>query len=248
MSLLVAFGYLPQGNQRAPSQPIMTAKHLLRSVSVLLWLGVGSMVADAQTDTTSDFQFRLNTEFRQIYLSGLGVFPTFPRVKLPSNVYRDSRFQQSNPPQLTDNPLLHSACYAMFEAELSLHDRFYIQMKPVFEQRGISYGILNTRAMATYLRARASYHDNIRFLNDTLSITLTVGDLPLNKLHQGLKIWNIDMQGTSSEMKYRNLSYRMHHLGDLLYWIGIGIGDLRTHSLRWESNSTKTGHSARGRY
>ena len=41
------------------------------------------------------------------------------------------------------------------------------------------------------------------------------------------------MQGTSSEIKFRNLSYSIHHLGDLMYWIGLNINDLHTHSIRW---------------
>ena len=140
---------------------------------------------------------------------------------------------------VTDNPLIHGAFYARIKSETSYNKKYSLKLDLVVEDRGMSYGINDLNKIVVFPIYQFGFVDKYKFLNDSLRIALHVGSFINNKLHNGLKIYNVDTQGSDLTLEWRNFNFNLHEVGDLSFGIGLALADYTDVSLGYNVKLSK---------
>jgi hypothetical protein len=102
------------------------------------------------------------------------------------------------------------------------------------EHRGMSYGLNDLNNIVIFPLYKFDFHESYFLLRDSLKISFQQGCFTNNKLHQGLKIYNIDTQGINLRFDWNNLTFQIHDVADLSYGIGLDLEELTDVSLLYK--------------
>jgi hypothetical protein len=134
---------------------------------------------------------------------------------------------------LTDNPLLHGALYAHFILD-ARSAGFRLYTKVITEHRGTSYGTYATDNIAVMPTLFVSVDTSFAIGGESFGIDIEGGNYEDHKLHEGLTIYNIDVQSYHMHLNWRNLKLSLDHIGDLVAGIGLNIDDQQDYTLSLE--------------
>ncbi len=146
-----------------------------------------------------------------------------------TNEFGQTQHKQNN--MLTDAPLYHGAFYGLIKTKTSFKNKYSFLLDLMVEDRGISYGINDVNKFMVYPIYQFQLNEKIRIFSDSLKIAIAAGSFMNNRLHQGLKIYNIDTQGSDISLQWKNLSLQFHKVGDLSYGVGLALEELTDYSL-----------------
>lgn len=129
---------------------------------------------------------------------------------------------------ITDNPFQHGAMYAAVKTRTRFAGKVELKADLYGEYRGFSYGSFNKENTIVYPVISVSFKDSFRVGNGHLKIRGETGQYLNEKVDEGLMIYNVDLQGTKLETRYKNSELALAIYGDLSNAIGLGIDDLYT--------------------
>ena len=134
---------------------------------------------------------------------------------------------------VTDNPLFHGAAWLEAGGTFSPFGGFAADLSLYAEHRGISYGVNSRNAIFVTPRYKLRLDTNFHLLNRRFDLGVHVGDTRNARMHEGLIIEHIDVQGSHFYLGYGKLRFEYTKIGDLLNQIGLNINDLDDFSLYW---------------
>lgn len=134
---------------------------------------------------------------------------------------------------VTDNPLFHGAAWMEVGGTFSPFGGLAADLALYAEHRGISYGVNSRDAIFVVPRYKLRLDSNYHVFNEKIDLGIHVGDTRNARLHEGLIIENIDVQGSHFYLGYGKLRLEYTKIGDLLNQIGLNINDLDDFSLYW---------------
>lgn len=202
---------------------------------ILLYLASSNVVFSQKIDTSKvKLTFKNESQLRH---QGVTSEPYDQKIHTDhvSDIYGnpvEPRFEK-----VTDEPFRHAAFYTLLSSKAELYDKYSIDLDLLFEHRGISYGIYSTDNIVAYPYYKFGLDDDINILNQKFEIKAEIGSFRNVKVHQGLKIYNIDFQGADASITWRNLKLQFIHIGDLGNGIGLGLDELYDYSLGYKVNT-----------
>ena len=107
-------------------------------------------------------------------------------------------------------------------------------MELIVEHRGMSYGINDLNNIVVFPIYKFDFNEKYNFINDTLKISLKVGCFMNNKLHHGLKIYNLDTQGANLKFDWGKFNFQFHDVADLSFGVGLELEELSDFSLGYK--------------
>ena len=172
-------------------------------------------------------KFNLNFEFGNYYVTKLNAKLNENNLLLPKDIIktRQKNYPNYNPERSLDNPLLHSAFYVDLMGHVKITDSTIIDFNLLAEHRGLSYGVYNTENVILMPQFRIHGHETLPILNRQVSLHGDFGNKRKASIHEGLVIYNIDVQGIDFNLSYKKLNFRIFHISDLKQGIGLNIDD-----------------------
>jgi hypothetical protein len=146
-----------------------------------------------------------------------------------SNIWGSRVFPQSN--MVTDNPLFHGAFYSLIKSETSVHSKYKLDLDLLLEHRGMSYGLYDMNNVVIFPYYKFIIPENVNLLGDSLNILLHFGSFMQGKIHEGLKIYNIDYHGFICKLDWRRFFFQYYQIGDLSWGIGLRLEELYDYSI-----------------
>jgi len=158
-------------------------------------------------------------------------------VKLPDYLkarrkYSDLalKYRKLQDETLTDNPLLHAATFN----ELSIRARnrgFMINARAILEHRGFSCGVYNTENSIVYPKFTIAADSSFNLYGEEFHFGLSLGNYDNIKEGEGLTLYNIDLQGIRTYLRWGRIQLRVDMFGDLSGTYDLDIDDLGVYSL-----------------
>lgn len=161
-----------------------------------------------------------------------------PLTKVPEELY-DSRYGiDTNNDGITDLPLsyyypdryifdvpqLHGAMHTEFGATIKASG-MGLKFSLLAEHRGMSYGVFNLGKMYLVPKYQFWLDTSFSIFGEKFGFGITNGNFDNFKLHDGLMIYNLDMQGSTWWVRWKNLTIAYQKIGDLAVGIGLNVGD-----------------------
>lgn len=125
----------------------------------------------------------------------------------------------------TDDPLFHGAFSLSFHVHSQITKSISLEGRAVFEDRGFSYGAYNPEIMAIFPQIKLKYHKGFLLKNDSLILKFDFGNFVDFRFGEGLTLYNIDLQGDITNLRFKNFNLKFLHVYDLYQSIGLNIND-----------------------
>ncbi len=181
-------------------------------------------------------QFDIDLEAKTLYQT---LFPNSNFEFIADNVtneFGQTQYRQHN--NLTDAPIYHGAFYGLFKTKTSLNNKYSLLLDLMVEDRGISYGPNDMNKFVVYPIYQFEINEKFRFFSDSLKVSIKAGSFVNNRLNEGLKIYNIDTQGSDVLLKWKNMFLQFHKVGDLSYGVGLALEELTDYTLGYNLKFT----------
>ncbi|HVK39019.1 MAG TPA: hypothetical protein VNA88_10835 [Candidatus Kapabacteria bacterium] len=146
--------------------------------------------------------------------------PSDPSVREPRDV------DQSVVASVGDHPLYHGATYARVGANIAVVPGASVDGEIVAEHRGVSYGVYAVDEMIVFPRVLLSFDTTFTIAGEPLRAIAQAGHFSDVRWGEGLTFYNMDGQGSNIELGWRWVRIWRRQIGDALYGIGLGIGDV----------------------
>lgn len=140
-----------------------------------------------------------------------------------------------------DQPLQHGVGWIEFNTNYNRYG-FNISADIIGEHRGLSYGVFDKNNFIVYPRILLGFDSNFTIFNQKFYAGVSVGHYVNKKIMEGLQIYNMDWVGNEFYLKWKNLKITYNTIGDLMYWIGLNIGDGNILSLKYEDLEIMKGY------
>jgi len=207
-------------------------------VLLINFILISNICAENKTDS-SDLQCKVDIEAQSFY-------QMVKFLRNSNNICADvtsnrwGNAQTPNYETVTDNPLVHGAFYARIKSETSYHKKYALNLDLVVEDRGMSYGINDLNKIVLFPIFQFSFNEKYKFMHDSLHVALRVGSFINNKLRNGLKIYNVDTQGSDLTLDWKNFNFNVHEVGDLSWGTGLALEDFTDVSLGYNLKLSNT--------
>lgn len=143
-----------------------------------------------------------------------------PQLKYPLILSNGKEYYIRN-----DNPLVHGATSFLTTASY-IKGGFKADLGMIAEHRGFSYGVYNKAFINIFPRYKFSFGDTLKIFGQELIGRASSGFDRSYTAYKGLTIQELDIQGTTIEIRYKDLKVQYRKIGDLFQGIGYGINDL----------------------
>jgi hypothetical protein len=175
----------------------------------------------AEKNDSSSFTLSFNTE-AQLFHQG------YKYQEINADHVSDIKGNWVSPPSrwLTDNPLFHGAFYALFNTRATAYEKYSLDLDLLMEHRGMSYGFYDMDNVVFFPYFMFSLHDNYKILNEIFTVKLQTGSFREGKVHEGLKIYNLDYHGAKFKFSWRDVFFTYNHIGDLAHGDGLRLEEL----------------------
>ncbi len=137
---------------------------------------------------------------------------------------------------VSDNPLFHGAFYALIKSKTSYKNKYDLELDILLEHRGMSYGVYDMENVVILPIYNFSFNEKLKLLNSELKVSFQLGNFLNNKVHQGLKIYNLDTQGSDLILSWKKLFLKYHQIGDLSRYIGLNLEETYDLSVGFSAN------------
>ena len=126
---------------------------------------------------------------------------------------------------ILDNPQYHGAAYIDIDALFKPIPGISILAGLTMENRGISYGLRDTRNNIVLPRYQLGIDTTLKFGDESLNVKIYAGDFRDTTIDEGLFFANADIQGAMVRFEWNNLAYRHWKVGDAFAGLGLNIND-----------------------
>ncbi len=126
---------------------------------------------------------------------------------------------------ITDNPLMHGATYLDFAFHGTVIAGLKLNATITAEHRGASYGVYSTDAIVIYPRMNLFIDTSVTLWNERFILHASIGNYDNLRVGNGLMFYNIDVQGSSYSVQWRNIRFEYQKIGDAEFGNGLGIND-----------------------
>ncbi|MBD3179997.1 MAG: hypothetical protein GF417_10575 [Candidatus Latescibacteria bacterium] len=141
-----------------------------------------------------------------------------------------SRHPELHQNTLTDNPLIHAATFN----EISMEARrcgLKITSRLLMEHRGMSCGVYNMENTALIPKLNISADSSFSLSGEEIHFGLSAGNYDNITIGKGLTLYNIDLQGICSYLRWGRVKAGYNSFGDLVGSYDIMINDAAYYSL-----------------
>ncbi len=199
---------------------------------ILIQNNISSQV---KKDSTA-LRFDIDLEAKMLFQNMYGVSNYNYNADIVTNEFGQAQYRQYN--YLTDAPLYHGAFYGLFKTKTSFKNKYSLLLDLMVEDRGISYGANDINKFVVYPIYQFEINEKFRFFSDSLKVSIKAGSFVNNRLNEGLKIYNIDTQGSDILLDWKNIFFRFHVVGDLSHGVGLALGELTDYSIGYNLRVT----------
>ncbi|MDT3739070.1 MAG: hypothetical protein RO257_06155 [Candidatus Kapabacteria bacterium] len=123
-----------------------------------------------------------------------------------------------------DSPLWHGIGWIEFNTQYKNYG-FNICADLIGEHRGMSYGVFDKNNIIVFPRILLGFDSSFVLFGQKFNAGVSVGHFSDKRIMEGLQIYNMDWIGNEFYLKWNHLKLSHNTIGDLMYWIGLNIGD-----------------------
>lgn len=171
--------------------------------------------------------------------SGLHLFAFDPtkEIRIDKEIFRRRRTQSIFRPNysVSDNPNFHAASYAGLKVGTSYKNKYKLHTLFFVEDRGASYGTNDLDNIVFFPAFTFEIMDTFKVLNQQFELDISMGNLLKHQIDNGLKIYNVDVQGVDIKIIHKNFFAQYHQIGDLSFSIGLGIEEFYNYGFGYEN-------------
>ncbi|MCG8701615.1 MAG: hypothetical protein MI922_26420 [Bacteroidales bacterium] len=133
-----------------------------------------------------------------------------------------------------DNPMHHGAFYGLVQTQTSYKKKYSLLLDLLLEDRGISYGFTDMDNIVVLPLYQFEIREKLELFHPSIDVYMKAGTLLNHKIHNGLKIYNLDVQGWHLKAKWKNMFLEYNQVGDASFHVGLNLGELYEISLGYE--------------
>lgn len=177
---------------------------------------------------STDLQFLFNIEAQSFYQPNIKLIRNGEFYSVHNDIVSDI-WGNPVPPKfeyVTDNPFNHSAFYARLNSTSSYKNKYILSLDVVIEHRGMSRGINDLNSIVVFPLYRFDIYEKFKVFNDSLDFTFKLGCFTNNKVHQGLKIYNLNAQGFKLNLEWKDFNIQFQDIADLSFGVGLMLEEL----------------------
>lgn len=142
--------------------------------------------------------------------------------------------------EVTDNPFRHNAFYTLLKNKTTVNNNFFLELDLLLEHRGMSYGLYDLSNMVVFPYYKFNFSDGIKIFEDSVYLEFNIGSYLNGKVHQGLKVYNIDYQGGNLILSHGNIFCQYIQIGDLSKGIGLQLEEYKDISFGYKLSKVNT--------
>ncbi|MEM7104750.1 MAG: hypothetical protein AAF502_16555, partial [Bacteroidota bacterium] len=128
--------------------------------------------------------------------------------------------------EVTDQPHPHGAIYSIFGTKTTFISSIDFYLNLLVEHRGASYGANDLNNIVVVPQIYGQVIDTLNRKKEPIAIRFLAGDLIDFKVGNGLQVYNLDVQGESLKIKYKNYYVQADHIGDVSNGVGLALEEL----------------------
>ncbi len=130
--------------------------------------------------------------------------------------------------RLSDNPILHAAGWLDLDLSYQFVKGVNLRAGLLGEHRGMSYGVYNSKSIVAVPHITLSIDTAVTILRERIGLGMIAGNFDDIRLHEGLRFYNMDVQGLRLYAQWQHYILSLNRIGDLLSGEGLDINDAIT--------------------
>ncbi len=137
--------------------------------------------------------------------------------------------------ETSDNPFLHSAVYGILSSKINYRNKYKLYFNIIGEQRGWSLGTNYTGSNIFIPQFKLIIEDTLKICNQNVSFSGHLGDIPQARVGNGLKFYNVDIQGLSTSFQWKEIYFKFSSISDLQYGYALYIQEAQNYSIGYSN-------------